>query len=268
LLSFASDVSVFTEMKEITELPGWVVMWVVAGSLWVLFKSMVFVREGGRERVDPRFFLWVGTDVSAFRFDRAIMPARSIGLWSPLAFLLAGFPALMLAGGGENVLLTGWLGLVAMLCLMHFGGFDLLAAFWTRLGYPVERIMQAPWLAASLAEFWGQRWNRAFSDWARGHVFRPLVRKWGTGAGTFAGFLASGLAHELVISFPAGAGWGLPTLYFLFQGGGVMVQRKWKRLRRPTLTLAAVLLPAPLLFHPPFIREVFAPMITFLTSSN
>jgi hypothetical protein len=47
-----------------------------------------------------------------------------------------------------------------------------------------------------------------------------------------------------------------------------MVQRKWKRLRRPTLTLAAVLLPAPLLFHPPFIREVFAPMITFLTSSN
>lgn len=253
-------------MKEINAWPAWVVMWLVAGALWVLFKSMTFGREGGRDRVDPRFFLWVGMDPAAFRWDRASLPARPISLRRPLAFILVGVLALIFAGGCENVLLSGWLGVVAMLCLLHFGSFELLAAFWIRFGYPVERIMQAPWLATSLAEFWGQRWNRAFSDWARPYVFRPLVRKWGTGVGTGAGFLVSGLAHELVISFPAGAGWGLPTLYFLLQGGAVLLQRKWKCCRRPIITLAAVLIPAPLLFHAPFIRAVFAPMITFLTS--
>lgn len=252
-------------MTELNEIPRWLVMWIMAGGLWILFKGMVFVREGGRERVNPLYFLWVGTDVSAFRRSRPAAPVRANVPWSSVAFILVGILALIVARRSESVPVVGWLGLVAMLCLLHFGAFDLLAYFWARIGLPVERIMQAPWRAASLAEFWGQRWNRAFSDWARVHVFRPLVRRWGTACGTLAGFLASGFAHELVISFPAGAGWGMPTLYFLLQGGGVLAQRKWKRCRGRVITLAAVLLPAPMLFHPPFIREVFAPMITLFS---
>lgn len=240
-------------------------MWIMAGGLWILFKGMVFVREGGRERVNPLYFLWVGTDVSAFRRTRPAGPVSANAPWSSFAFILVGILVLIMARHTGDVLMVGWLGLVAMLCLLHFGFFDLLAFFWARIGLPVERIMQAPWRAASLAEFWGQRWNRAFSDWARVHVFRPLVRRWGTACGTLAGFLASGFAHELVVSFPAGAGWGMPTLYFLLQGGGVLAQRKWKQCRGRVITLAAVLLPAPMLFHPPFIREVFAPMITLFS---
>src|SRR5690606_30509658 len=117
-----------------------------------------FAREGGRKRVDPQFFWWVGMDAAAFRRDRAPQPTRPIDPCRPLLFILVGFLALILAGRSEEVLVSGWLGMVAMLCLLHFGSFDLLAAFWTQLGYPVERIMQAPWLATSLAEFWGQRW--------------------------------------------------------------------------------------------------------------
>lgn len=246
-------------------MPRWLVMWIMAGGLWILFKGMVFVREGGSERVNPLYFLWVGTDVTAFRRARPAGPVSANAPWSSILFILVGILALIIARRSESVTVVGWLGLVAMLCLLHFGAFDLLAYLWARIGHPVERIMQAPWRAGSLAEFWGQRWNRAFSDWARVHVFRPLVRRWGTAGGTLAGFLASGLAHELVISLPAAAGWGLPTFYFLLQGGGVLAQRKWKCLRHRVLTLAAVLLPAPLLFHPPFVREVFAPMITLFS---
>jgi alginate O-acetyltransferase complex protein AlgI len=147
-----------------------------------------------------------------------------------------------------------------MLCFLHFGLFDLLASSWAARGYSVIPIMDAPWKAASLADFWGNRWNRAFSRWARLHVFGPLSRRHGACLGLIGGFLVSGLAHEAVISLPAGSGWGLPTLYFLMQAAGVLGQRSTQCLRGTLPTLMIVLCPAPLLFHPPFLERVFAPM--------
>lgn len=82
-------------------------------------------------------------------------------------------------------------------------------------------------------------------------------------------FLTSGLIHDFVISIPARAGYGLPTLYFLLQGIGVLFERstvgKKLQLGRGAAgrIFAAVVTVGPLglLFPPPFIERVVVPML-------
>jgi hypothetical protein len=84
-------------------------------------------------------------------------------------------------------------------------------------------------------------------------VFGPICRRWGAAWAVMAVFLTSGLVHELVISVPAGAGYGLPTAYFAVQGLGVLMERKsTSRL----ITLLVIAVPVFWLFHPPFVHRV------------
>lgn len=248
-------------------LPAWLWMWIIASGLWAGFKFMAFRSEGGIKKVNPLFFGWIGTDADAFRWDRGIeTPTDNRNTAGPIGFIAAGLILVFVVLPQiTDTIAIGWIGVTAMLCLFHFGIFALFATVWRRLGFPVEPIMQAPWAAKTLGDFWGPRWNRAFSDWARIHVFRPLVRKFGVTNGTFAGFFASGVAHEMVISLPALGGFGLPTIYFLIQAAGLLVQRKFRPLRNRFVTLAIVLVPAPFLFHPVFIERVFTPMMNLIT---
>jgi alginate O-acetyltransferase complex protein AlgI len=72
------------------------------------------------------------------------------------------------------------------------------------------------------------------------------------------------LIHELVISLPANAGFGLPTAYFLVQGLGVLAERSpaGERLGLGSgiagwmFTIIVVAGPAFWLFHPPFVSRV------------
>ena len=93
-----------------------------------------------------------------------------------------------------------------------------LAGFWRLRGVPVLRLFDNPVAARSLGEFWGRRWNLAFSDVARERIFRPVAGRWGAGWGILATFAFSGLLHDLLISVPAGGGYGNTTLYFLLEG--------------------------------------------------
>src|SRR5206468_39151 len=113
-------------------------------------------------------------------------------------------------------------GLVFML---HFGIFHLLSWFWRSRGYNAKPLMNWPILATSVADFWGRRWNTAFRDITHRYLFRPLQKSWGPRAAVLGGFGVSGLIHELVISVPAGGGYGLPTLYFLLQGCALLAER-------------------------------------------
>jgi alginate O-acetyltransferase complex protein AlgI len=74
-------------------------------------------------------------------------------------------------------------------------------------------------------------------------------------------FLFSGLAHDLVISVPAGGGYGLPTLYFTLHGAGVMLEKRGALSGSRWLTAAAVVGPLPVLFHPSFMTRVVAPLV-------
>ena len=110
--------------------------------------------------------------------------------------------------------------------MLHFGIFGLLAIFWQSMGFRAAPIMNTPIASLSVAEFWGRRWNSGFRDLAHPLLFVPLSHKLGAGAGLWASFAVSGLLHELVISVPAGGGYGLPTMYFLIQALGICVERR------------------------------------------
>jgi alginate O-acetyltransferase complex protein AlgI len=90
------------------------------------------------------------------------------------------------------------------------------------------------------------------------------------GGAAFAVFLVSGVVHDAVISLPARAGFGWPTVYFLAQFAGIRVERSgWgrRRLRGAAgrvFTMAVTVLPAPLLFDPPFLHRVIVPFMRAL----
>jgi len=123
--------------------------------------------------------------------------------------------------------------------------------------------------SASLADFWGRRWNTAFHELATRFTFQPLRTRVGATAAALIVFLLSGVIHELVISLPAGGGYGLPTGYFVAQGLGVASERS-SRGRRFGLghgwrgrlfTVLVIAGPLYWLFPPVFVRRVILPML-------
>jgi alginate O-acetyltransferase complex protein AlgI len=155
--------------------------------------------------------------------------------------------------------------MTGMILILHFGLFELTSIGWRAFRVDAPPIMNRPLRSTSVSEFWGRRWNAAFNDLALRRVFRPVARRNGLVLGTLVAFAVSGLIHELVISLPAGAGYGLPTGYFLFQGLAVLGERKWNALRRGIsgwlFTVIVVAGPAYWLFHPPFVRHVILPFM-------
>jgi predicted DCC family thiol-disulfide oxidoreductase YuxK len=186
-----------------------------------------------------------------------VIATAKIFLGAVLLFGLARF--------ASHPLLTGWIGMIGIILVLHFGMFALLAIAWRAYGVDVRPIMDAPLNSTSLGEFWGRRWNGPFNQLAFENIFRPVARRTGPILGTIVAFLASGLIHELVISLPARTGYGLPTAYFLLQGCGLIIQHRVPRIRHGMagqfFTAFVVAVPTFWLFHPPFIRNVILPFM-------
>jgi len=255
--------------------PRWLVMWCLAALLFFAGKAAVLIHHKGHRLTPARLaafaFLWAGMDVRPWtQLRRPVLP----GIRDLLpAFVKIAAGAVLLWGVARilpHPLAQGWCGMIGLVLLLHFGLFELLAVGWRAYGIPVASIMDRPTAATTVAEFWGRRWNRAFRDLTHPLLFRPVARHWGQHAAVWSTFLVSGLAHELVISLPAGAGYGLPTLYFLMQACGITVERKvpipanTAPVRRWLFTHTFTVLPAIILFHPPFVCGVMLPFFNFL----
>ena len=169
-------------------------------------------------------------------------------------------------------LARGWIGMVGFVFIAHFGVIHLASCLWRSLDIDARPLMNWPIAATSVSDFWGRRWNTAFRDLTHRFLFAPLQRNLGAGWALALGFLASGLVHDLVISVPAGAGYGLPTLYFLLQGGAILIERSriGRRMglsrggRGRVFAALVVLGPAGMLFHPPFVQDVVVPFLEAL----
>lgn len=164
-------------------------------------------------------------------------------------------------------LLAAALALPGLSLVLHFGLFNLLAGAWRLAGVDARSLFDRPLLARSLSEFWGRRWNLPFTEMTQRAVYRPLQPALGRDRAAVAAFAFSGLLHEIAISVPVDAGYGLPMLYFVLHGGATRIEPRLRGAfeRRPWLahawTLAWLALPMPLLFHAPFITGVVWPIL-------
>ena len=252
-------------------LPAWAWMWSLCFALFFGCKWVTWVRADATLRWNVRrslayFFAWVGMDARAF-LDPTYRPGPApVREWLAVAVktvvgasLVWGVAPLLLG----HEIAGAWVAMIGLVLLLHFGTFHLMSLLWRRAGVDAAPIMRQPARSASLAEFWGARWNVGFHRLAHDLAFRPLRRRLGVAGATLATFAASGLVHDLVISLPAGAGYGLPTAYFLVQGLGVLAERTdvGRRLKGRTLAAAVLLAPLPWLFHRPFVHNVVLPLL-------
>jgi hypothetical protein len=171
-------------------------------------------------------------------------------------------------GATDSVLPETALALVGSSLLLHFGVCHVLAGAWRLAGVPCEPLFRDPLQSESLSEFWGRRWNLAFSELTASVVYKPLATRIGRGAALGASFLWSGLLHEMAISVPVRAGFGLPTLYFVLHGALVSLERALARAGRPMVgrggrlwTLFWLVAPLPLLAHAAFVSGIVTPLL-------
>ncbi len=165
-------------------------------------------------------------------------------------------------------LLASVLLLPGLSLLLHFGLCNLLAGTWRFRGVACGALFRAPLMSQNLGEFWARRWNLAFFEMTTIAVYRPLAGRLGRRAGLMAGFGFSGLLHEMAISVPVRAGFGLPLCYFILHGGLVLVERALSNSGHRLLgspgrawTLFWLGAPLPILFHRPFLAGLIWPLI-------
>ena len=258
--------------------PAWLFMWTLAFAIYAGCKWLTWWKARNRAshsawRSAAYLLGWPGMDAEAFLDPSAFVPPPRLDTWlfaclqtslgAALLWLIArSLPA-------SHPLLRGWTGMFGAILFLHFGVFQMMALFWQARGVNTPAIMAAPLRARSLTEFWGRRWNLGFHQLAHDWIFAPLHRRLGTFVAGWLVFAVSGLVHDLVISLPAHAGYGLPTAYFFVQGAGVAFERtalaRSLHLRhgwRGWLFMAACTAgPAFMLFHPAFVMRVILPFM-------
>jgi hypothetical protein len=259
-------------------MPAWVFMWALSFAIFGAVKWMTWWTA--RNQLKPTIgrsiaylAAWPGMDAEAFldSHRHAERPVARQWVWAAAKTMLgvgliwAAAPRIPIG----DTLLRGWVGLLGLIFLLHFGSFHLIALFWQTVGIDAMPIMSNPAASTSLSEFWGKRWNLGFRQLAHDFIFRPLLRRTGATLAGLLVFAASGLIHDLVISLPARGGYGLPTAYFLIQGIGVNFERSalasrmglQKKVPSRIFTLLVTAAPVFWLFHPPFVQRVILPFL-------
>lgn len=219
-------------------------------------------------------FAWPGLDAPAFlrgnEAGHVPVDPREAGLALGKVFLGAAlFWGAARIVPGDRPFVQAWVGLAGLAVGLLGGAFHFLSRLWRAGGVEAEPVMNAPLRSANLADFWGRRWNTSFQAFVRRFIHRPLAMRFGNLTATLGVFVYSGLLHDAVLSLPAGAGYGRPTLYFLIQFVGLVAERSrvGRRLalggglRGRVFAAATIVGPVGLLFHRPFVERVWLPFM-------
>ena len=254
-------------------LQPWQVMWGLAVIIFAVCKYVTWSEVGRplNARGIGYLFAWPGLDARTFMYGDGAIPPSDRG-WS-FALAKTFFGAVLYFEAAKlmpNDLAKGWVGMIGIVFILHFGLFHLLSCVWRSNCVDAEPLMNWPIASKNLGDFWGKRWNTAFRNLTHKFLFRPLLKRVGSRnmpLAVFGSFLFSGLVHDAVISLPAGGGYGGPTAYFVLQGLGILLEfrlRKdgvlfgwWGRL----YAMAFLVIPVGRLFHPPFVLNVVVPFM-------
>ncbi|MEM9701551.1 MAG: MBOAT family protein [Planctomycetota bacterium] len=246
--------------------------------LWLAAKLWAFALNPGRGdwRREAIWACWPGLERRQFLHGAAAAPDATEWLRGSVGTL--GGVLLFLLGGAlaerDKAVLGGLCAAAGFVFALHFGAFHLLALALRTRGVDAVPLMNRPLSAATLAEFWGRRWNTAFALLTRDAVFSPVARRFSPAVALWVGFLLSGFVHEAAITGPVydrpGAIYGGPTSYFLLQALGVSLERCLRKrgvLKGPKNRLYAaawLILPLPLLLSPAFLKNAAAPTAAFV----
>ena len=259
--------------------PRWAQMWALAIAIYTGCKWLTWGRTTGRHvpawKQCAYLFAWPGMDAASFLEDGPPSHRSQCrgGEWvAATARLVVGLVLLFGAARlipPQHAYMVGWIGMIAIVSILHFGAFHLLSCFWRRNGVQARPLMNRPLASTSLSEFWSRRWNSAFRDLTYRFLYRPAASWVGPRWGILVGFLFSGAIHDLVISVPARGGYGGPTVFFAIQGSAMVIERT--RFGRQfglgsgwsgrLFAFAVLLAPVGLLFHRPFVVGIIVPFM-------
>lgn len=195
---------------------------------------------------------WPGISVAGFTERNEIdstTGSRFLESWLTFLVGLGILVSVSLIGRGDSTVLN-YVGLFSILLIVHLGLVEVVSDGIRLLGFSPRRLFDRPYLTKSLRDFWSIRWNRAFVDMNKIFIMTPLKDKVPLAILIFLIFVASGILHEIAISYADGISWGHPLIYFVIQGCGMEIEKRWKLHR--ALVWTWILLPAPLLFTPSF----------------
>jgi hypothetical protein len=255
-------------------------MWSLAFAIYFACKlvtwCMADTAHVPRLRQLAYIFAWPGMNTASFfdRTRRAFPP--STAEW--LAAAAKTFAGAFVFWNAQNWIavsspvLLGWAGMIGIVMMLHFGSFHLLSCSWRARDIEAPPLMNRPMRSTSVTEFWGRRWNTAFRDLTHQFLFRPQARQLGPARALVTGFFVSGVIHDLVISLPAGGGYGGPTAFFCIQAAAILLERSpaarsiglGSGLRGWLFTALVLLVPARLLLHEPFVIQIVVPFMSAL----
>jgi alginate O-acetyltransferase complex protein AlgI len=261
-------------------------MLIIVSTLFLAMKLIVIARSYRETRLS--LFQWLAFTFGWFGMRPAIfadLPSTP-RIYGPL--LLKGISRIIIGIGllylsalvgryhaAWNYFVPQLLLLTGLSFVLHFGILNLSSAFWRRMGVDAPELFRSPFKSKSLKEFWGKRWNVAFSEMTALVAYRPLKPAIGERPAVMVSFLFSGLLHEIAISLPVNAGYGLPMLYFTIHAVAMHLESTSPLIQRiishrvfsHIWVMTLLILPMPLLFHRPFINEVLIPLSKLMLSA-
>ncbi|MFT6863080.1 MAG: hypothetical protein ACJAVK_001641 [Akkermansiaceae bacterium] len=226
-------------------------------------KGLVYVAWGSRlswGRYLVFSLAWFGMDPGTFAQRREGLSWQGDVAWGVSLMILGTL-------GAWLVQTMEWRQVLVMFLPMslgfHFGALRVLKGGLRRAGFPVRTLFPNVLKAKGVGDFWSRRWNMGYSQMMQRLVGRPVERVMGCELGVFAVFFISGLLHEVAITVPVNAGYGLPTAYFSVHGLFVLLEGRFGKSLGKGGALLLVAMPLGFLFPPEFQTDVIERCLLF-----